>query len=138
VDIPWNYGNPKQWVLDSSKKYSGSKSLVSIKPEGLGETSMLSLRITTTKWSILQCKIWVDTAMPWELFYVEVNGEQRNTYYQPSGEWISLVTGFNAGNNDIKFMVKNNDFFVGAPRNGPEDGSGRVWLDDCEIIPTGR
>jgi len=76
--------------------------------------------------------------MPWELFYVEVNGEQRNTYYQPSGEWISLVTGFNAGNNDIKFMVKNNDFFVGAPRNGPEDGSGRVWLDDCEIIPTGR
>ena len=136
AQIPWIYGSPKEWVIDDSKVLAGNKSIRNVQPIGAGAASTMSLKINVSSWAIIRCIGLVDVSMPWDMFYVSVNGEERINFYTPSDEWVTLVTGLSPGENIIHFTVKNNDISTMAQRDSPDDGTGFVWLDSCDISPS--
>ena len=135
ISIPWNYGEPKQWEIDDTRKVLGDKSIRNVKPVGVGAASTLSLDVNLPGWSLLRCQLYVDIAMPFDWFYITINGERRNAYYRPTGEWVSLTTGIAPGDTTIIFTVENNNIPIGANRNTASEGSGFVWIDICDIQP---
>ena len=73
--------------------------------------------------------------MPLEYFSLWINGQQRNTYHTKMDGWLNVVTGIMPGENTIVFRVENAayDVEVGPYRVASTFGTGRVWLDDCEV-----
>lgn len=138
--LPFDFGSPNnpQWTLNATVSRSGTQSITNIPMDGLGATADLTLKISVAHPSRLQCEVMIDTSMPYELFYLEVNGVRRNTYHKPDQRrWFTLLTGLEPGKNKIVFRVENADFENGIPERVKERfGTGRVWLDDCEVSST--
>jgi hypothetical protein len=133
--IPWIFGSPAQWTVDSERALAGPHSLKNALPENPGEKSELALKVRLPGYSMIRCYAFIDVAMPWDSFTMLVDDVPRYKSYGPSGEWVQVATGLQAGENTIKFFVQN-EAKPGAPM--PEErsrGSGFVWLDICEIVP---
>lgn len=137
--LPFDYyGKPDpQWRLDDTVSYSGTHSITNIPNDGINTKSDLSLKINVQQSSIVKCQAKIDVSLPYEYFTLIVNGQQRNTYTQKLDGWVPVVTSVLAGGNTIVFRVQNHHTEVSDGMMGErlEDhyGSGRVWIDDCEV-----
>jgi hypothetical protein len=133
--MPWILGDPEEWVRDNTHTLQGNGSMRNVAPDGLGASSDLSLKIRLKEYSIIKCYAYIDVAMPYDSFELEVNGEIRYASYSPKGsEWIPVTTGLQDGENVVTFRVQNPDF---VPPGQRSKGSGFVWLDVCELLPMG-
>mmetsp|Transcript_21488 Transcript_21488/g.45922 ORF Transcript_21488/g.45922 Transcript_21488/m.45922 type:complete len:821 (-) Transcript_21488:312-2774(-) len=136
--LPFDFGDPRQWTLEAIRSRSGSYSVTNIPSSELGAKADLTLKISVSQPSTVSCMAIVDTSMPYELFYLEIDGQQRNTYHQPEREmgWVQILTGLAPGEHTVVFRVENVDFVNGLGATRIEHfGSGRVWLDDCQVNP---
>ena len=133
--IPWLFGSPPEWTIDSSNAYSGQKSVTNIPTKTTSATTSLKLEINIPHPGSISCKAKVDTSMPFDRFSVHINGVQRKVFYQPEQEdWINLATGLAPGDNEIEFRVTNGDMFPDFDRaEAPRYGTGHVWMDECDI-----
>ena len=133
--MPWILGNPEEWVRDDKHTLQGGGSIKNVAPVGTGASSELSLKIRLKEYSLIKCFAYIDVAMPYDSFVLEVNGEIRYASYSPKGsEWVPVTTGLESGENIVTFRVQNPDFIPPGERSR---GSGFVWLDVCELLPMG-
>jgi hypothetical protein len=132
--LPFDFGSTAMWELTTEEHHSGSHSLVNVPVDVLGAISSAQLKMHLTEGSTISCMAKIQTSMPYEYFALFVNGQQRNTYAQVIGGWIPVITGLGPGDNTIQFSVVNNsqEHYMGEERTS-HFGTGRVYLDDCEI-----
>ena len=97
ASLPWILGNPPQWTIDDTVVYSGTKSIRNFPVTGIGATSDLTLKVTMPDVAVMKCQAKVDVSMPFDMFTLLVNGEQRNSYFQPIENWFLLATGLGQG-----------------------------------------
>jgi hypothetical protein len=136
--LPFDFGSPSQWERDfSSNSQAGTHSLTNIPTAGLGATADLILRIHVDNPSTMSCTARVDTSMPFEFFLVIDNGNQLNTYHKVQQGRVTILIGIVPGDHTVVFRVKNNEFNPGVERVVSGFGTGRVWLDECEVRSTG-
>merc|ERR1712176_1561827 len=115
--LPFDFGSPPQWELEASTHSLTNKPIA-----GLGATADLTLQIR------------VETSMPFELFVLIVNGEQRNSFDRVHQGVLVVSTTISQGENTVVFRIKNAAFDSGMKRiDGDQFGTGRVWLEECEI-----
>lgn len=131
----WNLGNPQQWFIDDTVSYAGTRSITNVPtniPSGQAE---LSLQVDIVKTSLLQCKALVKTSMPFDSFYIVVNGDRSNTHYTDNAEntWVHVTATLKSGKNLIQFVVANSHFMPPIERDPVDYGTGSVWLDECVI-----
>jgi hypothetical protein len=88
--FPWIFGSPEEWVRDTTHKLAGTGSLRNVAPTGNGESSTLSLKIRTTSPGVMKCYAFIETAMPYDSFSMEVNGVPRYVSYSPSNDWVTV------------------------------------------------
>lgn len=132
--IPWIFGNPAEWIVDDTHTLAGTGALRNVLKEKGGDTSALTLKVHVTGYAMIRCYAFIDIAMPYDGFFMEVNGSIRYTAYAPENEWIQIATGLAPGDNTVSFKVSRPNFFPPGER---EKGSGYVWLDICEYVPMG-
>lgn len=143
--LPFDFGTPvAQWTLDDTVSYSGTSSITNIPFSNITTTNSTTTTNTadlTLKISVgpgpytIRCMALLDMSMPYDFFYLEVNGEKRNSFFQRINGWFPLVTGIGPGENTLVFRVEESDVdhqLVGE-RDVSYFGSGRVWLDDCDV-----
>jgi hypothetical protein len=130
--MPWIFGSPAEWVRDDTHKLAGSGAIMNVLTEEGGDTSTLSLKVRLTGYAMIRCYAFIDIAMPYDSFSMEVNGTPRYVSYSPGSDWIQIATGLAAGESTVSFVVKKPDFFPPGER---AKGSGHVWLDICELVP---
>jgi len=136
--LPFDFGTPvPQWRLDDTVSYSGTSSITNIPWSNTTNTNTadLTLKISLGGKSTVRCMALIDINMPYDFFYLEVNGERRNTFYARLGEWFPLQSGLLPGENTLVFRVEESEFEhgLGGERDVANLGSGRVWLDDCDV-----
>ena len=136
--IPWVLGDPPEWKIDDTMAFSGTQSITNIQTTKVSATSTLTLKLNLSTPATFSCKLKLDVAMPFERFSFEVNGEQRNAFYQPADEWFDLLSGIAPGESTLQFRVTNGDMFPNFDRgmNADRYGTGHVWLDQCDISVT--
>jgi len=136
--LPFDFGTPvAQWTLDDTVSYSGTSSITNIPfSNSTTTTADLTLKISVGPGPYtVRCMALVDISMPYDSFYLEVNGQKRNSYFQRMENWFPLVTGFGPGENTLVFRVEdpNIDHQLVGEREEANFGTGRVWLDDCDV-----
>lgn len=128
--LPFDLGDG--WRVESGVSRSGSHSVTNVPSNEPGASADLTLKVLLSRPSTVSCMAKIDTSMPYELFYIVVNGEQRNTYHSRSnGGWMTVLTGLGPGENTVVFRVQNTDSYAGTPIE--YFGNGKVWLDDCVV-----
>lgn len=132
--IPWILGNPPEWKIEDTMAFSGTHSITNIPSTGLSAASTLTSKIDTSVALTLACKVYVDISMPFDRFSFHVNGVTRNVFYKPEDNWITLTSGIAPGSNTIEFTVTNGDMDPGFDRGNVLYGTGRVWVDSCNIV----
>jgi hypothetical protein len=113
---------------------TGSGSLRNVLPVGSDASSTLALKIRITGYAVIKCSAYVETAMPYDRFFFEVNGRQRYASYFTTNDWVTVTSGLEPGESTIEFIVNKPTHYPPGERSS---GSGYVWLDDCEIRKTG-
>lgn len=132
--IPWIFGDPPEWNVDNSESFSGTKSVANIRNTAEGAASTLELKVNVANGGNIACQAKIDTAMPFEMFVVNVNSEKRASYYKWEGKWRQLTWELERGENVIEFRVENNAKFPPFERSiNANYGSGHVWLDECAV-----
>merc|ERR1739845_96770 len=128
--LPFDFGSPPQWELEASTHSLTNKPIA-----GLGATTDLTLRIHVVETSsTIRCTARVETSMPFELFMSIVNGEQRNAFDRVHQGVLVVSTIISQGENTVVFRIENAEFDSGLERiDGDQFGTGRVWLEQCEI-----
>lgn len=109
--LPWVFGNPPEWEIDEHQPFSGDRSIRNIPSSEVSVTRTLKLYTNLPVASTLSCKLKVDISMPFNRFYLYVNGATRKDYYGPEDDWVALTTGLAKGRNIIEFTVINADMF---------------------------
>jgi hypothetical protein len=132
--IPWIFGSPAEWVRDDTRSLTGPGSLRNILPVGSEASSTLGLKIRIEHYSTISCYAYVETAMPYDKFILEVDGVERYVSYFESNEWINVKTGLQPGEKTIKLIVSKPMYYPPGERT---KGSGYVYLDVCQIIKLG-
>jgi len=107
--------------------------LTNIPVVGLNATADLTLRIHVDDPSTITCTARIDTSLPFERFMLIVNGEQRNVYPQVHQGLAIVETSIDTGNSTVVFRVMNAGFISELERDDGNFGSGKVWLDECQI-----
>lgn len=158
-EIPWDFGSPAQWRIDEDVSVSEEDahllewdafwlgttshnsellsftnySITNIPVEDEGASSNVTLRIHVPDKATLRCLALVDVHMPFDKFKFVVNGYSRHEYHDTriTDGWTEIKTGFRPGNNTIVFSVENGLYIPNIERFA---GSGRVWLDQCQIV----
>jgi hypothetical protein len=140
TSLPWDYGSPPMWQIDHNETmYIGADTptITNIPQSSPGATADLTLRIHVDSWATIRCHSKIKTSMPWDVFVFLVDGEVRYNQYYPDESTITqpLMTGIESGDHTIVFRVENSNFDHGMDREkyGNTYGSGRVWLDHCDI-----
>jgi len=129
------------WTYDTTTHRSSSFSATNIPSTRPGASTDLTLKVRVTSPTMISCMGKIDTSMPFEIFTMLVNGQQRNTYYEPvmrmgeeEEQWIEILTGLGPGENIVTFRVQNSGRYdASAMERVGVFGTGRVWLDDCAV-----
>jgi len=123
TSFPWNNSYTNPWLVDSTNSFAGNSSFKSATILG-GNSSELSLQITTSENDSIRFNYKVSTELNWDALTFYVDGTELISW---SGEidWKYASFPISAGAHELKW-VYGKDNVVSA-------GLDAAWIDDIEF-----
>ena len=129
-----------KWRIDDTTAFSGKHSITNIPSSEVMTSTSLTLTVSVPSTSTFKCQMLIDTGMPFDRFSLYVNDELRDNFFTRIPNWTPLVFVVDAGDNVVEFQVNNGAHFpaeINRAEQAAEYGTGRVWLDQCEVLKMG-
>ena len=134
---PWKTTSSNPWTIQANDKTDGSYSVWSHPNLQSGESSDLSLTITSTHGGTLHFDFKSDVSMPYSGCYININDESKVGYTYATPGWIEdMMLDIEGGKHTVTFRAWVPNLLAGVDGGDDAGGvSGTVGLDNVRFIP---
>lgn len=143
LGLPWIHGGTKtheaDWHLTDHDRRSGKNSMRSGNLNNKqGKSSDVTLLTSSSHGARVMFWYRASVGMPFDTFEFKLDGVLKHIILDHSEEWKKYQIGIEPGYHEISFHLASRKPLPSFGRQKEYFGTGVVYIDDFEIIPTSR